>query len=171
MVWKINEMQAFVWLMKDTVMWQLDKFQVRADGVVFVIRKGQEDLVAYRFAIRIGSFTRLHRVHISSRQNNPPPYRTELLETPGQNGLRAIRCGKRSLKYGAGRHFILLCQFLSVGHQTVIYTLCRISNSEKSRFWPVYFFMIRFGRACLASAASLFSRSLTLRAGHDRKDL
>ena len=109
MVWKINEMQAFVWLVKDTVMWQLDKFQVSADGEIFVIGKGQEDLIAYRFAIRIGSFARLHRVHVTSCQNNPPLYRAEMLETPGQNGLRAVRCGKRSLKYSAGRHFIFLC--------------------------------------------------------------
>jgi hypothetical protein len=59
---------------KDAVMWQLDKFQVCADGEIFTIGKGQENLVAHRLAIRIGSFTRLHRVHVSARQNNPPLY-------------------------------------------------------------------------------------------------
>jgi hypothetical protein len=69
---------------KDEVMWQLDKFQVWADGEIFVIGKGQENLVAYRLAIRIGSFTRLHRVHVSACQNNPPLYSVEMLEDAWQ---------------------------------------------------------------------------------------
>jgi hypothetical protein len=61
-------MQAFVRLVKDAMMCQLNKLQVCADGEIFTIGKGQENLVAHRLAIRIGSFTRLHWVHVSPRQ-------------------------------------------------------------------------------------------------------
>jgi hypothetical protein len=95
MVRKINEMQAFVRLVKDAMMWQLNKLQVWADGEIFTVGNGQENLVAHRLAIRIGSFTRLRRLHVSVRQNNPPLYWVEMLETPGKYGLYAIRRGKR----------------------------------------------------------------------------
>ena len=56
-------MQAFVRLVKDVVRWQLDEFQVCADGEIFTIGKSQENLVAYRLPFDIGSLTRLNRLH------------------------------------------------------------------------------------------------------------
>src|ERR1035437_8060632 len=56
------------------MLWQLDEIQVCAEGEIFAIGNGQENLVAYRLPFHIGSLTRLRRLHVSLCQNYPPLY-------------------------------------------------------------------------------------------------
>src|SRR5579863_5573084 len=132
-------MQAFVRLVKDAVMRQLDEFQVCADRKIFTIGKGQENLVAYRLPFRIGSFTRLHHLHVSSCQNNPPFY---WVGTPGTlrgYGRCAIDRGKRLPPEIWRWETLYLFPLIHV---------CRASNIKVYYAGVTRICLVRFGRAC-----------------------
>ena len=130
---------------------QLDEFQVFACGEIFTIGNGQENLVAYRFPIRIGSFTRLRPSHISSCQNDPPLYWNGTLETPRRYGPCAIDRGKRLPPETWRRETLYLLPLVHV---------CRASNIEKYHAALVRIRIVRFGRTCSASAVAAFCHSL-----------
>src|ERR1019366_198594 len=103
------------------MLWQLDEIQVCAEGEIFAIGNGQENLVAYRLPFQIGSFTRLCRLHVSLCQNYPPLYWDGKPETPRRCGLRAHRSWQEPTPEIWRRETVYLL--------TQIY-VCRVSNIE-----------------------------------------